>query len=395
MTRQLYYEDSHIAEFTARVMSCKTYKDGYAVVLDRTAFFPEGGGQPGDTGRLNESEVLDTRMVNGEIGHILKEPLADGTEVSGRIDWLRRFRLMQNHSGEHVLSGLTHSRFGYENVGFHMAEGIVTLDFDGELTREQLAELEWDANLAIYENHRINTFFPSSEELAGFQYRSKLDLTENVRLVEVEGIDLCACCAPHVSQTGEIGVLRILSAMRHRGGMRLTMACGLNALEEANKTEKNVLSISAALSAPKHETAAAVEKLKNELAETKALCSALRKQLLSLRIKDMPENEGNVLLFEEGLDANSLRELVNAGLEKCGDILAAFSGDDAGGYTYVIGSRTTNLREYAKQLNEAVEGRGGGKPNMLQGTCTANRITIKKEIDRLFGLTQNLREEEK
>ena len=385
MTRRYYYEDSHMREFSARVTECLPDGNGFAVVLDGTAFFPEGGGQPGDTGWLNGIPVTDTREKNGRICHITELPFAPGTPVEGVLNWERRFRLMQNHSGEHVVSGIAHRLYGYDNVGFHMSGPVVTLDFNGELTDEQIDDLENRANAVVYANRRIRTFFPQPEVLESLNYRSKLNLTENVRLVEIEDCDLCACCAPHVKYTGEIGIIKLLSAMRHRGGMRLTMSCGANALEDYRQKQKEAEACSGLLSTPQTELAAAVERLKRELAETKAARDVLQRQLTEQKLTAMADTDGNLLLFEEGMQGNALRELVNAGMKKCGGICAGFSGSDETGYAYVIGSRSLNLRECTKALNTALNGRGGGSAEMLQGSCKAPRAVIEQVINGLNG----------
>lgn len=385
MTQRLYYEDSHLAEFEAEVQSCEPDKNGWAVILNRTAFFPEGGGQPGDTGYLNSLQVKDTRERNGEVVHFTNAPIEPGSAVHGCLNWDVRFRRMQNHSGEHIVSGITHRRFGYSNVGFHMADGIVTIDFDGELTEKDVRSIEEEANRAVFENRRVVTHFPTPEELPGYAYRSKLDITENVRLVEIEGIDLCACCAPHVSQTGEVGLIHIISSMRHRGGMRLTMVCGFNTLDDLLSLDRNAGEISAMLSAPRLELAPAVERLKRELEKKDADCAALRRRLLEHRLEALPETDGVLCLFEQGMDAESIRSLVMAGLKKGADICAAFSGDDTNGYSYVMGSAKLDLRAMSKEINTALSGRGGGKPNMIQGSCAASRTIIEAYINGLSG----------
>ena len=379
MTEKLYDLDSHLREFTASVVSCEKEGDRWAAVLDRTAFFPEGGGQAADTGALGNARVLDVRESGGRILHYLDAPLPVGETVAGRLDWPQRFRRMQNHTGEHILSGIVHKSYGYRNVGFHLGDGDVTIDFSGELDRAQLEELETAVNLAIAENVPVTCWYPPKEELAELDYRSKLDLTENVRLVRIEGYDLCACCAPHVSHTGEIGSLRILDHMRHRGGTRLHMLCGLDAMEDARARYLATLTISGLLSVPQLETPRAVRRVLGELEETKQALEESRRQLLAYKAAALPESEGDICIFEPELDMLSLRELVNAGMEKAGGVCAAFSGKD-GDWKYIIGSRTRDLRSLAKEINAAIGGRGGGRPEMIQGSCTASQ----REIEAYF-----------
>ncbi len=314
MTVKLYDGDSRLRSFEAEVLRCEPAGNAWAVTLDQTAFFPEGGGQSADTGTLGGVRVLDVQELNGEIVHTLPSPLPAGERVTGLLDWEIRFRRMQNHSGEHLLSGLVHRTYGYRNVGFHLGDGDVTVDFDGELDREQLDELETAVNRAIAENVPIRCWYPSAEELAALDYRSKLELTENVRLVRIVGYDLCACCAPHVSRTGEIGSLRILDHMRHRGGIRLHLLCGMDALEDARARYRATQAISGLLSVPQLDTPAAVRRVLDELEETKRALEDSRRQLLQLKASAIPVSEGNICIFEPALDPLSLRELVNAGM---------------------------------------------------------------------------------
>ena len=379
MTEKLYDRDSHLREFSAKVISCESEGALWAVTLDRTAFFPEGGGQAADTGTLGGCRVLDVQERAGDIRHYTDAPLAVGEPVTGVLDWEKRFRRMQNHSGEHLLSGLVHAHYGYRNVGFHLGDGDVTVDFDGELTRSQLEELETEVNRAIAENVPVTCWYPPKEELASLDYRSKLELTENVRLVRIEGYDLCACCAPHVSRTGEIGSLHILDFMRHRGGIRLHMVCGLDAMEDARARYQATLAISGLLSVPQLETPNAVRRVLGELEEMKLALSDARRQVLQMKAALLPETEGNLCLFEPELDMLSLRELVNAGIQKAKGICAAFTGKD-GEWKYIIGSRTADLRSLAKEINTAIGGRGGGRAEMIQGSCTA----AQKEIEAYF-----------
>ena len=376
MTEKLFYKDSHIKEFEAVVVSCEGVEKNYKTELDKTAFFPEGGGQPGDTGTINGVKVIDTIETGEHIYHITESAIETGTKVNCRIDWERRFGLMQNHSGEHIVSGIVHAMFGYNNVGFHIGDEYVTIDFDGELTDEDIANVEKRANAAVFENREVRIYYPTPEELGNFDYRSKLDITENVRLVEIDGYDLCACCAPHVYKTGEIGLIKLLDAMRHRGGMRINMICGFGALDDYNTKYANVAEISAALSAKQHETAKAVQRLKSENASLKAECASLKKELVKLKAEKLQKTEGNICIFENDLSSTELRELVNAGMELCGGVCAGFTGNDTDGYNYVIGSKSVDLRKVGKAINNAINGRGGGQPGMIQGSAKAEKEVI-------------------
>ena len=381
MTERLYYADSKMKRFTATVTSCEAVKDGYAVTLDRTAFFPEGGGQAGDSGLIGQARVSDTQEKNGEVMHYVNQLLTVGAVYDCAIDWEIRFRRMQNHSGEHIVSGLVHKKYGYNNIGFHMGNDFVTIDFDGEMTWEQLAELEREANLAVAANHRISASFPPEEVLKDLQYRSKLELTENVRIVEIENVDVCACCAPHLTSTAEVGMIKILdSERRRRGGegVRISMLCGLDAYENAVVTQNNNTEISMLLSAKRNETAAAVHRVMAERDKLKARVSELSHELAACRAAAISPTAGNICIFDSTLDEPALRALINEAVKKCGGVAAVFSGSDDTGFRYIIGSRSVDLRSAAKVINEGISGRGGGSPEMIQGNCTACTETIQK-----------------
>lgn len=380
MTDRLYYSDSHIDSFSARVLSCSPAENGFAAVLDRTAFFPEGGGQPGDVGILGGAEVFDTREENGEVVHYIRSPLAEGSEVRGSIDWNIRFRRMQNHSGEHIVSGLINREYGYSNVGFHMGGEDVTVDFNGELGRAELDHIETLANIAVFENRRVRAWFPSPSSLSRIKYRSKLDLSENVRLVRIEGYDTCACCAPHVGRTGEIGMIKLLDFARHRGGVRVHMLCGLDALEHYRMCYGNNASISALLSAKQSETPDYVRKTLSDLSDARHALTEIKKDMLKEKIASLAAVEGNLCLFEDELDGAGLRELVNSGMEKCGGVCAAFSGA-GNNWRYVMGSRRVDLRRHSRAINSALSGVGGGSPGMIQGSVSVSREEIKAFFD--------------
>ena len=308
--------------------------------------------------------------------HITDAPLAPGTAVQGELDWALRFGRMQCHSGEHVISGLAHSLYGCTNVGFHMGEDAVILDFDKELTPDQIAHIEDLANQVITENRPVTAAYPAPEVLADLDYRSKLDLTENVRIVTIDGCDVCACCAPHVKQTGEIGLVKIVNTMRHRGGIRLWMVAGRLALEDYRTKQENIAAISAALSVQQPQAAQGVARMKAELEQVTFALNQARQALMAEKAKALPQTEGNLCLFEDDLDAASLRTLANAGMEVCGGICAVFTGSDQAGYRYVMGSQAVDLRAKAKEINQALGGKGGGQPTMIQGSVTASRAAI-------------------
>lgn len=382
MTEKLYYSDGHLSRFTARVTSCEKEDGTWAVKLDRSAFFPGGGGQEADEGVLSDMKLLGLREEGEDIVHLTPAPLEPGALVEGRIDWPLRFSRMQGHSGEHILSGTVHRLFGYDNVGFHMGEEAITIDFSGELSREDLSRAELEANRAIWRDVPVRTLLSTPGELAAMDYRSKKELTGQVRIVEIEGVDLCACCAPHVSHSGEVGLLKIIDSMRHRGGTRLTLLCGEAALLDYEALHENNAAVSAALSAKRLETGGAIARVMAEQEERRAELTKLKRELLQLKAAALRPTEGSICIFESDIDMITLRELVNAGSELAGKVCAGFAGTD-GDYKYIIGSRTVPLRARAKEINAAIDGRGGGSDAMIQGTSRARREDIERYFNAL------------
>lgn len=381
MTEKLYYEDSHLQEFTAQVTACEPDKKGFRIALNRTAFFPEGGGQYGDTGALNGINVYDTHEKDDTIWHYTRESLEPGTHVTGHIDWKKRFSRMQQHTGEHIVSGLVHRRFGYDNVGFHLGDPDVTLDFNGPITREELAEIELAANQIVWKNLPIQVTYPSREELAVLDYRSKIEIEGQVRIVTIPGADVCACCAPHVSFTGEIGLIKLTGVQVHRGGVRITMLAGDRALADYEEKETSVKAVSVLLSAKEAQIAEAVERLKQENYNLTGRLMQFQLSMVREKTAKVPEGTQHIAFFEESLDANTMREFVNLLMERCTGIACVFTGNDSEGYRYVLGSAHTDVRPLCKKLNEAFQGKGGGKPEMVQGSLTGTEKAIR---DLLF-----------
>ena len=377
-TEKLYYQDSHLREFTATVLSCTESKHGWDVLLDRTAFYPEGGGQPGDRGTLGGVTVTDTHEKNGEVVHYCAQPLAVGSTVTGVLDWDWRFEQMQHHSGEHILSGLIHEAFGYDNVGFHMGKDAVTIDFSGMLEEADLAELERKTNEKIWEDQVVEILWPDAEERKQLPYRSKKELTGEVRIVRFPGADLCACCGTHVKRTGEIGLVKILSCVKFHEGVRMEILAGKKAMEYLTGTFNQNKQISGLLSAKPMETAAAAARLQQELGDTKYRAGQLEDRIFALKAQSL-ENAGDVLLFEDGLKPDGLRRLADAIQKTCGGRAAVFS-PAADGFQYAIGQENGDLRAFTKAMNAALNGRGGGKPFFVQGSVKAT----KEEIEEFF-----------
>lgn len=376
MTEKLFYQDSHRSTFTAIVQEVRPSGNGYEIILDRTAFFPEGGGQSSDTGSLGGVSVSDVQEIDGKIIHYTDGPLVEGTEVEGCIDWTERFSKMQQHTGEHIVSGLIHKIYGYHNVGFHLGTDSVTLDFNGVVPKEKLHEIEQLANEAVAKNLPVQVLYPTDEELSKISYRSKIEIEGQVRIVVIDGYDVCACCAPHVKQTGEIGLIKLVGMQNYKGGVRISMLCGFRALEDYYQKEKNNREIAVMLSAKEYETAVEVERLQEELAMKKAKIAELERKFLEQKVETLDISGEIVCLFEE-TDPAMTRELVNLLLKKGAKMAAVFSGNEREGYRYVLGSRSLDVRENGKLLNEAFHGRGGGKPEMVQGTVQGKREEIE------------------
>lgn len=378
MTEKLFYCDSHMTSFSATVLSVQRMEDDYEVVLDRTAFFPTGGGQYADTGMLGGVRVTDVNERDGVIYHRTEGALTVGEHVDGTIDWEERFSKMQQHSGEHIVSGIVHSLYGYDNVGFHMGKDAITMDFNGELSMEQLRKVEWKANQALVKNLDIVQKFPAQEELSKMEYRSKMEIEGQVRIVEIPGYDSCACCAPHVKKTGEIGIIRLLGVQRYKGGVRVSMLCGFRALSDIQTKADSVRRISAMLSAKEEIVADEVERLKKELAETKQKIVSLERENLDYRAEAFPSGCRSLCHFEDSLEGDGARFLMNRMLDREIQVAAVFVGDDSHGYRYVIGSRQQDVRKVATVLNEKFAGRGGGKPEMVQGSVVGTKKALKE-----------------
>ena len=392
-TIRLFDQNSHLYTFEAAILSAGAGKapDTLTVVLDATAFFPEGGGQYPDRGVLAGCPVVDVQEKNGVITHTVSishlkgepHPFTEGKTVPGELDAAVRFARMQNHSGEHIISGIVHRLYGYKNVGFHLGDGDVTLDFDGVLTRAQLDAIEEEANAIVSANLPVKAYYPDPAELATLTYRAKLDLTEGVRIVrmgtEEDPKDLCACCAPHVDYTGEIGLIKLLDFIHYKGGVRIHMLCGSWALHDYRRRYTAVATMAAAMSVGQEEVTVGFDRLRADVEEKKQVISALRAKLEEHTVAAITPTEGSLCLFDEGLEAIEMRRLLNRAAEKCGRLCGVFSGNDEVGYRYVIGrgNESIDLKKMVKEINTALSAKGGGSSEMLQGSCTATRAVIE------------------
>jgi len=362
--------------FAATVLSCEKGDQGFEVVLDATAFYPEGGGQAGDTGTLNGIRVLDTRERGEAVVHLCEGALEPGSRAEGIIHWGPRFQRMQQHSGEHIVSGIINRRYGYHNVGFHMGSDIITIDFDGVIPAEDLADLEAEANSAVWQNLPVKCWYPSREELPSVFYRTKRALPWPVRIVEIPGFDSCACCGTHVKATGEIGLIKLFTVMGFRGGTRMEMSCGQSALKLLNEAYEQNRQVSQAFSAKINETGAAARRMNQVEADLKYRIVGLEKRIFS-GIAASCAGKGDILHFEEDLDNTAVRDLADAIADSCGGRAAVFSGSDGSGYAFCLVTRQGDLRQLGRDMTKALNGRGGGKPTFQQGRVQAGRAEIR------------------
>lgn len=383
---KLYYADTYTQSFDATVTTCTPTPQGrFLVTLDQTAFYPEGGGQPYDTGTLGGANVLEVHEKDGKILHTTDAPLKPGMAVAGKIDWERRFSHMQNHSGEHILSGIIHRRFGYDNVGFHMGSDAVTVDFNGVITPEELLEVETVANRLIYENVPVITTYPSPEELRAIDYRSKKELSGEVRIVTIPEGDICACCGTHVKTTGAIGIIKTTGMINYKGGVRISMLCGTDALADYRKRQNQVTEISHLLSAKADGVTDAVAKLKAESSEKDMLINRLYQEIFAAKADSLPDSQEPLCLFEENLNPVQLRQFCTMLYEqKKGSVVAVCSWNGTA-YQFALGSGSVDVRQISKTLNQQLGGRGGGSSLMVQGMWNAAEDEIRRAVSAIAG----------
>ncbi len=396
MTIKLYDTDSHIQQFNALVTSCEEREDRrsgqifFIVELDQTAFFAEGGGQAADRGTITDEKgivhpVLDVQEIKEHIYHKLDAPLSVGEKVTGQIDWKFRFDNMQQHSGEHILSGLCYAWKGYHNVGFHLGEEFTTIDFDGPLSAEEIKKLEYQANQIVYRNIPITVSYPSVEELARMDYRSKKELTGRVRIVKVGNYDLCACCAPHVMLTGEIGLIKVIRFENYKGGVRLTILCGGRAVRDYQKKNDLVHQVAAGFSTKPEMIGNALQKQAKELEEMKAHTLDLNQTLIRLKaeklIQEAQEGNGSIRFVEDLLDPVALRSLVNQLTEQIpGHVICLIPKKEPGEYGYIAASASEDVRTIAALLKDHFGARGGGSAQMVQGSVKGTEKEIMETI---------------
>ena len=400
-TKRLYEMDPYQVSMEAVVKEC-ILQNEEKLIFDQTVFYPEGGGEPGDKGCLyieNEpgewilwTEVTDTREENGEIVHYVKKPLPVGTKIRGEIQWKTRYAYMQNHTGEHMVSGRVHEKYGYDNVGFHMSKDSVVIDFNGELNWEQLMEIEEEVNQGVDDNLSVKVEYPSRDELSGMVYRSKKEILGQVRIVTVPGYDSCACCGMHVAKTSEIQMIKILSVQNHRGGVRVEMICGRDAREDYRKKHEQSVEVARSFSVKPYEITLAVKRMLEENSRLKMQLSQVQARMAEEIMDRMEEGQRTIVLTEEGSDSilsegcdpNQVRRLVNLAREKAVHVLALTRGNKEKEYRYIIGSGE-DARVLAKEMNEKFAGRGGGSSMMTQGSLFGNGNEMEEYFRAITG----------
>ena len=374
-TEKLYYSDAYLRTFEATVLSCEPAKKSWLVTLDRTAFYPEGGGQPADHGTLGGAKVTDVHEKDGIVLHTCDAPLEVGSRVCGEIDWARRFDHMQQHSGEHIVSGMLCEAFHCDNVGFHMGADIVTIDYNTEMTWEDVLTIEAKANRYLWEDHHFVVTYPTAEELETLEYRSKKELTGQVRIASFPGADTCACCGTHVDRSGEVGLVKFLSCQKFRSGVRLELLCGKRALDYLSRHWEQNHAIGQALSVKGEATFAAVQRLQSELAEVKFRAAALEEESFRRTAAEY-EGRGDVLLIVPPLQGDGARRLCDAVSQTCGGRCIVFSGEGSS-YRYAVIHPGQDIRQMVKEMNTALNGRGGGRDGFAQGSVQATDAQIR------------------
>lgn len=390
MTEKLYYQDAYAVKFTAKVLECREEKKNWSVILDRTLFYPEGGGQPADMGILGDAKVLDVHEKDDIILHTTDRPLEVGTTVEGEIDWERRFDLMQNHSGEHILSGVICGKYGCDNVGFHMGKEIITIDLNTKIPEEDLPYLEEKANEAIWKNAAVGVRYPSKEELAEIDYRSKKELEGQVRIVNVGEYDCCACCGTHVKTAGEIGLIKIISTQNYKGGTRMELLCGKRALQDYRRKNEVSAEVGKLLSVPTEKIDHAVKNVLTERDELTQTLTQIKWNYFHLKAEQMPEGTENILFFGEGLGLNSkdMTHFADLLLKKGAKRAAVFSPTGEG-FAFVLLTSEKDGRVFTDAMKEPFACKGGGKPDAVQGRVSGEKKAIRAFFaERGFSVTE-------
>lgn len=378
---ELYYQNVYLKEFEASVVSCVKGKKGYEIVLDQTAFYPEGGGQLCDQGTLNGIWVKEVKEKD-QIIHYTDEAIEIGTKVKGCIDWERRFDHMQNHTGEHILSGVIHQLFGYENVGFHMSDDHILVDYDGMMSEDDVKRVEALSNEIIRRHEKILVTYPSKEELDAMDFRCKKELSGTVRIVDIPGCDVCACCGTHVDNTAEVNLIKVINFEKHKDGIRLELLCGNRALKDYEMKHMQNMHLYQLFSVKPDEVESMVKKVQEEAKQQRFEVNELWKRLLAMRIDQIEPTDFIIECFEESVPKDQLKNFANGLLVKCDTLAVLVPNRES--FNYLVMSKSKPLRALSRELNKALNGKGGGSDEMIQGTFSADKDTIIKVLKEMI-----------
>ena len=385
--QEYYYSHPYARELDTVVVSCHACKDGYEITLQDTIFYPEGGGQPCDKGTIQDITVLDVQRKEDKIVHILKQPLPLGEKVHCVINWEHRYDLMQNHTGEHIFSGLVKKLYGYSNVGFHMGEYICA-DFQGDLTQGMIQEVERQVNQAIWDNLSVQEIFCSPHETAKYEYRSKIAIEGTTRIISVAGYDMCACCGMHVSHTGEIGICKVVNFEKTGNKTRVFLLSGRKAFVYLNHIQQENSKISKLLSAKPLELSSAVSDLGQRYLELQKSYRQLSTEIMLKDAKQIPMYD-TILYTALLADYEAMRVFCNHCIKKGISTVMVIAKNEVG-YAYVIMSRTIDLLSIRAEFNAAIHAKGGGNNEMMQGSCTATPTEISHAFGTLTGVTMHI-----
>lgn len=383
---KLYETRSYMKSNRTVVTSCETVDGRNYIKLEDTIFFPEEGGQYADTGYLmtdtDRIRVLDGQLKDGEILYLVDREIPAGTEVNCELDWEQRFMRMQHHTGEHILTGVIHNRYGFNNVGFHLSdESPMTLDLDGMLTPEQIAEMELAANEVVYKDLPVTDSYPTKEELASITYRSKIEIDGQVRLITVgepdEPVDICACCAPHAAHTGEVGLIKVISSQKYKGGIRLFVLCGKRAFVYLQEQTRIMNQLSKTFSTSMDKVFGCVQSQIKEAADLKYRVAELMEKSLADRIRSLPDTKHACIFTDEELSGVTAKNCFNALTARFDGYVGLFIGNDEKGYRFNAGSTSLDSRKLMSGMKEALDAKGGGSSEMVQGKTTAARSDIE------------------
>ena len=385
--QEYYYSHPYARELDTVVVSCHACKDGYEIVLQDTIFYPEGGGQPCDKGTIQDITVLDVQRKEDKIVHILKQPLPLGEKVHCVINWEHRYDLMQNHTGEHIFSGLVKKLYGYSNVGFRMGEYICA-DFQGDLTQGMIQEVERQVNQAIWDNLSVQEIFCSPHETAKYEYRSKIAIEGTTRIISVAGYDMCACCGMHVSHTGEIGICKVVNFEKTGNKTRVFLLSGRKAFVYLNHIQQENSKISKLLSAKPLELSSAVSDLGQRYLELQKSYRQLSTEIMLKDAKQIPMYD-TILYTALLADYEAMRVFCNHCIKKGISTVMVIAKNEVG-YAYVIMSRTIDLLSIRAAFNLRINAKGGGNDEMMQGSCTATPTEISHAFGTLTGVTMHI-----